>query len=65
MSRSISNAPFGLRMPEVLRARVKEMAEENRRSMNSEIVFLLERAAFDHPRIDDNEPPSVRLHAAN
>ena len=59
------NVQFKIRLPDVLRSRIKEMAEENRRSMGSEVVFLLERAVFDQPRIDDNDPPSVRLHAAN
>lgn len=38
---------FPLRFPEALRARMKEMAEANKRSLNAEIVFQLERIAFD------------------
>lgn len=38
---------FRLRMPPPLRARLGEMAQENRRSVNSEILFHLERIAFD------------------
>jgi len=38
---------FPLRIPEGLRARMKEMAETNRRSLNAEILFHLERVAFD------------------
>jgi hypothetical protein len=34
-------------MPDALRHRIKELAAENRRSMNSEIVVILERAVFD------------------
>jgi hypothetical protein len=34
--------PFGLRMPEALKERIKDIAAENRRSMNSEIVVILE-----------------------
>ncbi len=36
-------APFGLRMPADLKERVQEAARKNNRSMNSEIVQLLER----------------------
>lgn len=43
--RSVS--PLGVRLPDHLRARLKEMAETNHRSMNSEIVYHLERIAFD------------------
>lgn len=39
-----SQAPFGLRMPPDLKARVDASAKSNRRSMNSEIVLHLERA---------------------
>lgn len=35
-------APYGLRMPPDLKARVKAAAEANNRSMNAEIVALLE-----------------------
>lgn len=35
---------FLLRLPEGLRTRVKEVAETNRRSMNSEIIYQLERS---------------------
>jgi hypothetical protein len=34
-------------MPDFLRSRIKEIASENRRSMNSEIVLMLEKAVFD------------------
>ena len=33
--------PFIVRLPDGLRARIKEKAKENLRSMNSEIVFQL------------------------
>ena len=36
---------YPLRMPEELRARLEEMARANGRSMNSEIVAILQRAA--------------------
>ncbi|TAY68440.1 Arc family DNA-binding protein [Rhizobium leguminosarum] len=38
---------FQVRLPDGLRERLKEVAQENRRSMNAEIVFHLERALFD------------------
>ena len=38
---------FNLRLPDGLRGRIKEEAERNRRSMNAEIVFHLERIMFD------------------
>ncbi|KSV84563.1 hypothetical protein N183_12110 [Sinorhizobium sp. Sb3] len=40
-------APFGLRMQPELKERIKESAELNGRSMNAEIVAILE----DHPRL--------------
>lgn len=36
-------APFGLRMPPMLKERVKRAAVENGRSMNAEIVATLEK----------------------
>lgn len=36
-------APFGLRMPEELREEIQKRAKENGRSMNSEIVHILEQ----------------------
>lgn len=35
-------APYGLRMPPDLHAQVKELAREKRRSMNAQIVVMLE-----------------------
>lgn len=52
--------PFGLRMPELLRSRLKELAEENHRSLNSEIIYHLERALFD--RLSE---PSLQSEASN
>lgn len=34
---------FIIRMPDGLRERIKSIAEQNRRSMNSEILVILER----------------------
>jgi len=38
------DTPYGLRMPKGMRDRVKDMAAENGRSMNAEIVFHLRKA---------------------
>lgn len=38
---------FQLRLSEGMRERIKELALQNKRSMNSEIVFHLEKAIFD------------------
>lgn len=35
---------FNVRMPEGLRDRLRASAEENRRSMNAELIFHLDRA---------------------
>ncbi|WP_081912946.1 Arc family DNA-binding protein [Sphingobium sp. ba1] len=40
MSREIP--PFGLRMPDNLKQGLKRLAEERRRSMNAQIVTMLE-----------------------
>ncbi|KEZ17163.1 Mnt [Sphingobium yanoikuyae] len=40
MSRQIP--PFGLRMPDKLRVQLKELAETRRRSMNAQIIVMLE-----------------------
>lgn len=42
MNRQI--APFGLRMPEGLKDWLKQQAEQNRRSLNSEILARLEES---------------------
>lgn len=47
--RDAGNAPgresdqFNLRLPEGLRPKLKVLAAQNRRSMNSELVYLVER----------------------
>ncbi|MBN5380655.1 Arc family DNA-binding protein [Serratia bockelmannii] len=48
-------APFGLRMPDELRESVAKRAKANGRSMNSEIVQILE----DTLMRDDNSSPSA------
>lgn len=40
---------FALRLPDGLRDRLRAAAEENRRSMNAEIVVHLERAVGNSP----------------
>lgn len=40
-------APLGVRMPDTLKASLKELAAQNRRSVNSEIVTILERAVAE------------------
>ena len=40
MSRDIT--PFGLRMPVELKEQIEILAKKNRRSLNSEIIVLLE-----------------------
>ncbi|EYD76780.1 hypothetical protein Rumeso_01738 [Rubellimicrobium mesophilum DSM 19309] len=37
-------APFGLRMSEALKQKVREFAEKNGRSLNREIIYRLEQA---------------------
>jgi predicted HicB family RNase H-like nuclease len=37
-------AAFNLRMPDPLKARVREAARENKRSINSEIIYRLQRS---------------------
>lgn len=46
MSRDI--APFGLRMPSVLKERLEQKARDNKRSLNAEITSTLEDALNDH-----------------
>jgi predicted HicB family RNase H-like nuclease len=37
-------APFGVRMPELLKEKLKALADTNRRSLNSEVVRRLEES---------------------
>lgn len=50
-----------LRMPEGMRPAIKARATENRRSMNSEIILLLEKALADTsvPRENKSAPESA------
>jgi len=49
---------YVLRFPEGLRDRIKEMAERNCRSMNAEMVFHLQRAAYDPLEMKKGEAPA-------
>ena len=48
-------APFGLRMPHELKEQIELMAKKNRRSMNSEIVVLLESIVQSNTCIDETK----------
>lgn len=50
MNRSI--APFGLRMPPKLKEEISSRAKRNNRSINAEIVTLLQEAISDASRFD-------------
>ncbi|WP_428414498.1 Arc family DNA-binding protein [Pararhizobium sp.] len=47
---------FILRMPDGLRARLRASADTNRRSMNAEAIFLLERSISNN---SENEKADV------
>lgn len=42
-------SPTGVRIPDDLRQRLKLIAQRNRRSMNAEIIFQLEKLLLDPP----------------
>jgi len=44
---------FMLRLPDGMRERIKRVADQNKRSMNSEIVEALDRAFPEEPSIDE------------
>lgn len=50
-------APFGLRMPEDLKDAIAERAKKNGRSMNSEIIHILEDY-ITPPRVEEMQPLS-------
>lgn len=52
-------APFGLRMPEELKDAIAERAKKNGRSMNSEIVQIIEDA------LNDNASSEAEIHVPN
>lgn len=49
-------APYGLRMPDDLKARIQAAADENQRSMNAEIVSRLEQTFTEAWRFKDILP---------
>ena len=53
MSRDI--VPFGLRMPPELKEQIEIMAKKNRRSLNSEIIVLLESIVESNNCIDETK----------
>lgn len=62
---------FNVRMPEGLRERLRQSAEDNHRSMNSELIFHLDRALPLHVRkaatgegSKANAPAAVRKSGA-
>lgn len=48
-------APFGLRMPHELKEQIEVMAKKNRRSMNAEIIVLLESTVQSNTCIDETK----------
>ena len=69
MAQHVSSiGPFGLRMPASLHKTVKRAAKENRRSMNSEIVVMLERVyrslAATGEGLADTAPAAVVQNSA-
>ncbi|MEN0580866.1 Arc family DNA-binding protein [Phytobacter palmae] len=52
-------APLGVRIPDELKEKIQVQAKENGRSMNAEIVFLLEEALAD----DDDDLDSKLIEA--
>ncbi|WP_407208762.1 Arc family DNA-binding protein [Citrobacter sedlakii] len=47
-------APLGVRIPDDLKEKIQTQAKTNGRSMNAEIVFILEGAMSDNKHVDDN-----------
>ncbi|MGY5366580.1 Arc family DNA-binding protein [Enterobacter oligotrophicus] len=47
-------APLGVRIPDDLKEKIQAQAKANGRSMNAEIVFILEEAMSDNDRSDDD-----------
>lgn len=47
-------APLGVRIPDDLKEKIQAQAKANGRSMNAEIVFILEEAMSDDDRSDDD-----------
>ena len=47
--------PFGLRMPDELKARIQKAAQTNHRSMNAEIIARLERSFTELSSMDEHQ----------
>ncbi|MFP2201245.1 Arc family DNA-binding protein [Enterobacter ludwigii] len=47
-------APLGVRIPDELKEKIQTQAKANGRSMNAEIVFILDEAMRDDDRGDDD-----------
>lgn len=56
MARANTSGQVNLRISEDLKARVRARAAENRRSVNSEIVVILERAMDGHASAQRSSP---------
>lgn len=54
---------FVIRLPKGLRNKIKHLSEQNRRSMNSEIIMVLEKHIQNN--LSDSEQDIVREFAAN
>lgn len=52
-------SPLGIRVPESLKKRIQQEADKNGRSMNSEIVFILQK------HVDNLDSPSSLEGLAN
>lgn len=63
MSNSRTADKFVIRLPDGLRERIADLAEGNRRSMNSEIVLRLERSTALEVELD-HQKNLVRILAA-
>ncbi len=51
-----------LRLPEILRDSLLQLSRENRRSMNSEIVSILELYADNSRKVDDEMIDDLLIH---
>ena len=56
-------APYGVRMPAELKDKLQEIAKRNGRSLNSEIVRILEEYVTP-PKLDDIRPLSMEDSAS-
>lgn len=60
---SISQStPFPLRMPDELREQIRALAKANNRSLNTEIVLLLQHALDEHVTKAASLAPAIPSH---